>query len=169
MDENFWIALGAVAALASAVGAGVSLLVGAWLRQRNRPEADWAWTATARVLEHDPHSSFNEHVGHIRVLGTFANVGDAAAARLTLSTSVNSPDAQGALLQRNKNTAAEVQGRGLLPVMMPGESIWFQATIPPQDWDDAVITLDWITSPTRLKKHRQWTLTGAEIRGAAGA
>lgn len=41
------------------------------------------------------------------------------------------------------------------PRPVPGGSVNFWAVVPPEDWNRCVISLDWIASPTRLKKHLQ--------------
>lgn len=154
MTENFWIALTAVAALASTVGAGVSLLVGVWLRRRTRPEADWAFTATASIVEADRYSGENAGEGHVRINGVLANAGDAPASRLTMSKNVGG----GYLSSPGAATALRPVVHEWLAVVMPGDRVNFQFQFPPEQWENAVFTLDWITSPTRLKKHLQWEL-----------
>lgn len=50
------------------------------------------------------------------------------------------------------------QGHNWIAVLPPGESVNFSAVMPPEDWESCVISLDWITPPTRLKKHLQFDI-----------
>jgi len=159
-DEVFWQAVAASVALATAVSTAVAWIVGSWARNRSRTEADWAFTVRARVVQIGPFAETEGTHGHIRVEGTLANAGDATAFRLTLSSS----SGRSGLTTRINSPTSAYQQHDWLAVVRPGESVDYWAEVPPGDWSDLVITLDWIATPTRLKKHLQFELKPSEFR-----
>lgn len=150
--NNPWPALSAIAALGGTAGSLLTILINVWWRRRNRAEADWVVTSRSSVITEDAHSGPVDNEGWYQVTGKLANAGDAAAFRLTLKTNTGS----GYL----HTPSGSIVGRPILhewiAVLPPGESIEFWCKFPPGKWDEFTLTLDWVTSPTRLKRHLQF-------------
>lgn len=147
--NNPWPALSAVVALAGLVSSVVTLAVTNWMRKRSRSEADWVVTSRASVITADGYSSWTENEGSYQVTGKLANAGDAAAFRLVLKTNVGG----GYLYTPSGSQFGGANVHDWIAVLPPGESIEFRCVFPPEHWGEFTLTLDWITSPTRLKKH----------------
>lgn len=152
--EVFWQAVAASVAAATALSTGLAWAVGSWARNRSRAEADWAFTVFA---------SFDDVKGTVHVNGTFANAGDANAFRLTMMTNSGT-----GVLTTPTGTIYGPRSHDWLAVIEPGGSVNFHCDASLDAWNDFVVTLDWITPPTRLKKHLQFDLRPAEFHPFPG-
>jgi hypothetical protein len=157
MDEVFWQAVAALVAGTAAISTGLAWFIGNLARNRSRAEADWAYNVYAHVITHNAH---NDHGvdGDIKVHGTFANAGDANAFRLTMTPS----SGKGNLTTPSGSQFGGANPHNWLAVMEPGASVNFWCEVPAADWEKFRIVLDWITTPTRLKKHLQFELKPSE-------
>lgn len=155
--EVFWQAVAASVAAATAISTGLAWAIGSWARNRSRAEADWVYDVYAHVV--DEHSN-EPHLtkGHISVRGQLANAGDASAFRLTMNTASGTCG----MSTPTGSPLGHSQSHGWIAVLPPGESVNFWAVIPPEDWESSAISLDWIASPTRLKKHLRFDFKPSE-------
>ncbi len=155
--EVFWQAVAASVAAATALSTGLAWAIGSWARNRSRAEADWVYDVYAHIVdEHSNQPHFPR--GHISVRGKLANAGDASAFRLTMKVTSGSCG----MTTPTSSPLGHSQAHGWVAVLPPGESVDFWAIVPPQDWGSCVISLDWIASPTRLKKHLQLAFKPAD-------
>lgn len=150
--NNPWPALSAVVALAGLVSSVVTLAVTNWVRKRSRPEADWVVTSRASVMTADRYSGETDNEGSYQVTGKLANAGDAAAFRLVLKTNFG----RGYLYTPSGSQYGGANVHEWIAVLPPGDFIEFRCVFPPEHWAEFTLTLDWIISPTRLKKHLQF-------------
>lgn len=151
--ETFWQAVAAFVATATALSTGLAWAIGTWARNRGRAEADWVYDIYAHKV--DKHSNEPHHPdGHISVHGKFANAGDASPFKLIMKTTSGTC---GLMTPTNSRLGVSQQHKWVA-VLQPGESVDFWAVVPPEDWATCVVTLDWIGSPTRLKRHLQFEL-----------
>jgi len=155
--EVFWQAVAASVAAATALSTGLAWAIGNWARNRSRAEADWAYTVHAYVITNGANNDHGTD-GDISVKGSFANAGDAKAFRLTMTPS----SGKGGLITPSGSMHGP-NSHEWMAVMDPGMQVNFWCHVPADDWQDFEMTLDWITTPTRLKKHIQFVLKPREI------
>ena len=150
--DVFWQAVAASVAAATALSTGLAWAMGTWARNRSRAEADWAYDVYAHIV--DGHSN-EPHLpsGHISVSGKLANAGDANAFRLMLKTTSGTSG----LSTPTNSPLGLSQSHAWIAVLPPGQAVNFWAVVPPEDWPDFALTLDWVASPTRLKRHLQFS------------
>lgn len=148
-EEWLWAAVAAISALAAIVGALLSWITAAVIRRRERPEADWAITATPRA---GTSVTWHGFVG-ISVVGTLANAGDGAAFDIKIdgiNCTAEFPDHAGSRV----------------PLLSPGDTAAFTCLIPLNGWKDASVELTWTRPPTRLKKKRTITVVPSSLADA---
>ena len=149
----FWHAVAASVAATPALSTGLAWAIGNWARNRSRAEADWIYELFAHVVdEHSNEPHLKE--GQISIRGKFANAGDASAFRLFMKTS----SGKGGLSSPTSGPFGLSQQHPWIAVLEPGKTVDFWAAADREDWEDFVVTLDWISPPTRLKKHLQFEL-----------
>ncbi|WP_422934954.1 hypothetical protein [Sinomonas sp. P47F7] len=157
---SIWTAVGATATVTSAATGVVVNLVNRWDRRRRAPEADWAYTIGGHeIAMHGGNEWERKDNGKYRLRGRFANCGDASAFRLTAravhgTVRLETPSA---------SRFGAANAHPWIAVLEPGESISFHALADPDAWADFRIELEWITSPTRLKKRVVWSLKPSEV------
>jgi hypothetical protein len=148
-EEWLWAAVAAISALAAIVGALLSWITAAFIKRRERPEADWAVTVTPSA---GTSVTWHGFVG-ISVVGTLANAGDGAAFDVRIegtNCTASFPDHAGARV----------------PLLGPGDTVTFTCMLPLDGWKDASLELTWTQPPTRLKKKRTITVVPASLTDA---
>lgn len=142
--EVFWAAVAAIGTVAALIATLVTIAVGAWLRNRNRPEPEW---------EVDIRYSSQTREWADRVGGTFfgsvTNVGDGSAFQLRLASK------DGSVIPISWKTASFNRVRAS---MLTGDKIDFSLDVGLDDWVGEVVTLTWIEAPTRLGKMQTKTV-----------
>lgn len=128
--------MAAVVALAAAVGSTLSFAVTAWLRHRERPNADWAVNMNGDGYFRNPYGWGDGY----HLAGHISNAGDGDAFRVRLEAT----NCEGSL------DAPKTGGR--VALLRPGDEIGFWITVPLGGWDSASVEIVWIEPPTRLQK-----------------
>lgn len=156
-DLAIWTAMGATAAATSAL-TGLTIHVANRIAEaRRRPEADWLVSFWAWLPEEDLHNPEEFVPGAIAYRAEVKNCGDAKAFSLTASDP-NGPIRLAIATGKVSVTGISATHHDALAVVEPGDKFSFSGSVLEGDWTSTRIVIDWITSPTRLKKHLKYTI-----------
>lgn len=160
-ETTIWAAMGATAATASALTGLTVHVINKVAEARRRPEADWIVRFWAWRLEEDPHNPDDFVPETIAFRGEVMNCGDAKAFSVTVvpssgTLSLSTP------LGHDSPTGIGAVYHDAFALLDPGDKFDFRGSMHESQWAEATIVIDWITSPTRLKKHLQYSLKCSE-------
>lgn len=160
-DTTMWAAVGASAAAASAL-TGLTVHVANRVSEaRRRPEADWIVRFYAWRLTDDPHSPYPYYPETIAFRGEVMNCGDARAFSVTMKPSAGNLNMSTPLGKVSPSGISSV-AHDAFAVLEPGDKFNFDGSMHESEWAQGTIVIDWITAPTRLKKHLQYSLSCSE-------
>lgn len=154
---NFWAGVGLAAAVATALATGVSTLLSAMWRWRDRAEAEWAVDPS----EFGGFDSYGDRGSKPRVTVELTNVGDGDAYKVSMS---------GAHLKSEPFTGRRGEARRFIPTSQPvavlrtGDSlVAIVEAESTEAWERASFMVSWWHAPTR--RRRKWLgLRSAQLR-----
>lgn len=144
-----WESIGLSATIATALSTGISTVAALWWRRQDRAEADWAWFPATTVWDtsalYGPPQGPTAHTG-------FANAGDGTGFRVSAS-------GERCGVRMVRAAGGNSVGIGELPVpfvpaMRPGEEVRIRVECDIDDWDAAVVVVEWTRAPTWKGKKR---------------
>jgi hypothetical protein len=145
-SEVFWTAAAALVALSVAIGSLVTIGITAWVKHRERPEADWAVHMSGHAVPEEQaygiEAGFHSH-------GRISNVGDGGAFQVELQTKNC----------RGSFSAEDTHGMPTAAYAPPGSVLGFHIVTDLDKWDSAEVSIVWTASPTRLKQQAKADLT----------
>ncbi len=152
-DPGIWTAVGATAATTSALTGLTIHVINKVAEARARPEADWIVQLWAWILEDDPRDPETVPPDMISFRGEAMNCGDAKAFSVFVETSHGSKVSMSTPLAKASASGIAADYHEAFAVLEPGAKFNFTGRMHKSEWSEANIVIDWITSPTRLKKH----------------
>jgi hypothetical protein len=149
---EFWALVTMATFLASAIAGAVGWMA----RTRSRPEADWAfWPRGVKRSAADPRHD---------LAVVMSNAGDGYAFRVSISGEHCKAhlrgDSQDPMVRRRQLWFPFV------PLVIPGQEQMMDVQCLLEDWDRAVIIIEWTTPPTRLGRRLTDRVPLREIRPA---
>ncbi|WP_284985468.1 hypothetical protein [Arthrobacter sp. fls2-241-R2A-172] len=152
-DPGIWTAVGATAATTSALTGLTVHVINKVAEARARPEADWIVQLWAWILEDDPNSPEIVPPDMVSFRGEAMNCGDAKGFSVVVEASDGTRVLMSTPLANATPFGITAAYHEAFAVLEPGAKFNFTGRMRKSDWSEASIVINWITSPTRLKKH----------------